>query len=90
LQSLKTPSLGLVWTNQLACRIALIKQPVLNKRTPFITDNGEILTNDDEAYISRWRRYFKVVYAPWVPPTDGRGVEFEIVKNGVRSISKEK
>lgn len=90
LHSLKTPSLGLVWTNQLACRIALIKQPVLNSRTPFITDKGEILTNDDEAYISRWRRYFKLVYAPWAPPTEGRGVEFEIVRNGIRSISKEK
>ncbi|KAL7777240.1 hypothetical protein CFE70_007663 [Pyrenophora teres f. teres 0-1] len=46
----KTPSLGLVWTNQLACRIALKKQPVFASSTrPLIhTVNGQDQWNDGE------------------------------------------
>lgn len=87
--TLKTPSLGLVWTNQIACRIALTKQPVFATRPPIISVNGEDRWNDEEAHISKWRRWFKVVFAPWAAPSDGRGVEFEVAKSGVRHIAKE-
>jgi DNA repair protein RAD57 len=87
-QTLKTPSLGLVWTNQLACRIALIKQPVYATRPPVLSVNGQDQWNEDDNHISKWRRWFKVVFAPWAPPSDGRGVEFEVVRGGVRHVSK--
>lgn len=86
----KTPSLGLVWTNQLACRIALIKQPVFANRPLIHTVNGEDQWNEDENHISKWRRWFKLVFAPWVAPSQGRGVEFEIQKAGIRHVVKQK
>ena len=90
--TLKTPSLGLVWTNQLACRIALIKKPVLANRGPLVvTVNGEDQWNEqEEAHISKWRRWIKVVFAPWAPPTEGKGLEFEITTQGIRSVVKDK
>jgi DNA repair protein RAD57 len=86
----KTPSLGLVWTNQLACRIALKKVPVFAGSKPLIhTVNGQDQWNDaDENHITKWRRWFKVVFAPWAPPSEGRGVEFEIAKSGIRHVVK--
>jgi DNA repair protein RAD57 len=87
--TLKTPSLGLVWTNQIACRIALTKQPVFANRPLVVTVNGEDQWNEDENHISKWRRWFKVVFAPWAPPTEGRGVEYEVLKTGITYVSKE-
>lgn len=86
----KTPSLGLVWTNQLACRIALIKQPVFANRPLIHMVNGEEQWNEEENHVSKWRRWFKVVFAPWAPASEGRGTEFEIAKGGIRHVSKEK
>jgi DNA repair protein RAD57 len=83
-QNLKTPSLGLVWTNQISCRIALIKQPVYASRSLVVGANGEDQWNDEESHISKWRRWFKVVFAAWAPPSDGRGVEFEVLESGLR------
>ena len=90
--TLKTPSLGLVWTNQLACRIALIKKPVFANRGPLVvTVNGEDQWNEqEEAHISKWKRWIKVVFAPWAPPTEGKGLEFEITKQGIRTVVKDK
>ncbi|KAH9878739.1 hypothetical protein IAQ61_002013 [Plenodomus lingam] len=86
----KTPSLGLVWTNQLACRIALLKLPVFANRPLIHNVNGEDQWNEEDTHISKWRRWFKVVFAPWTPPSEGRGTEFEIAKSGIRHVSKEK
>lgn len=88
-ESLKTPSLGLVWTNQLACRIALLKRPVYASRPFVVNVNGEDQWNEEENHISRWRRWFKVVFCPWAPPSEDRGVEFEVLKSGVSHVSKE-
>lgn len=85
----KTPSLGLVWTNQLACRIALIKRPVFASKQPLINVNGEDQWNEEETHISKWRRWAKVVFASWAPPSDGKGTEFEILKSGIRHVDKE-
>lgn len=87
---LKTPSLGIIWTNQIACRIALIKRPVFSNRLPIVSVNGQDHWNEDENHISKWRRWFKVVFAPWAPPSEGRGIEYEVVKTGVRHVVNEK
>lgn len=85
----KTPSLGLVWTNQIACRIALKKQPVFASRPLIHTVNSQDEWADQDSHISKWRRWFKLVFSPWAPPSPGRGIEFEIQKSGIRHVSKE-
>ncbi|KAK5107570.1 hypothetical protein LTR62_001013 [Meristemomyces frigidus] len=74
--NLKTPSLGLAWTNQLSTRIALLKEPVYDVKTQ---QAGE------ELNISGWRRTLKVVFSS---RCEGGGREFEIVSNGVRAVEK--
>lgn len=84
----KTPSLGLVWTNQLACRIALIKLPVFANRPLIHAVNSQDQWNEEGTHISKWRRWCKVVFAPWAAPSEGRGTEFEITKSGIRHVAK--
>lgn len=83
-KNLKTPSLGLIWTTQIACRIALIKRPVYG---PGLVDDEN---ERGEPVLRRWRRWMKVVFAPHAGPTgpglDG-AVEFEIRGEGVRAVS---
>ena len=103
-KNLKTPSLGLIWTNQLACRIALSKSPLYN--SPVSTTQslleqmaaGTLGTDNDEEKqmekeIRGWKRHLRVVFAGWVGPTvdsGGLGKQFEIWRGGVRSLrSKE-
>lgn len=88
--TLKTPSLGLVWTNQIACRIALHKRAVYASRPLVVTVDGQDQLNDEENHIAKWRRWFKVVFAPWAPPTDGHGIEYEVLKSGIAHVAKEK
>lgn len=73
-ESLKTPSLGLTWTNQLATRIALLRSPVYEAR---VYQPGE-----DKA-IAGWERAMKVVFSAWCPEGETR---FEIWQGGVRGI----
>ncbi|KAI9813976.1 MAG: hypothetical protein M1827_003440 [Pycnora praestabilis] len=87
-QNLKTPSLGLVWTNQIACRIVLIKEPVYGSNVRRI--GSKDIEDKGEAELLRWRRWMRVVFAPWVEGgTIGKGVEFEIVSVGVRGLSEQ-
>lgn len=86
--TLKTPSLGIIWANQIACRIALNKRPVYASQPWVISHNGEDVWNEEESHVSRWRRWFKVVFAPWAPPSEGRGVEYEVVGSGLRHVDK--
>ncbi|CAD6580383.1 MAG: hypothetical protein ASARMPREDX12_004195 [Alectoria sarmentosa] len=88
--NLKTPSLGLVWANQITCRIALIKE----------RDYGSAGTGEGQVAVEgiggaewnsrRWRRWMRVVFAPWVEGTGDRekGVEFEVWSGGVRAVHK--
>ncbi|KAL9062232.1 MAG: hypothetical protein Q9157_009104 [Trypethelium eluteriae] len=81
----KTPSLGLVWTNQIAARIALIKEPL------YAHVQGE--PGHLEREIIGWKRQMKVVFAPWAPPSiiasgqTAAGIPFEIVDAGVKSLN---
>ena len=82
-KNMKTPSLGLIWTTQISCRIALIKMPVYG---PGLVADEE---NDrGEPVLRKWRRWMKVVFAPHVaasgPGLDG-AVEFEIKGEGLRA-----
>ena len=81
----KTPSLGLVWTAQIACRIALIKQPVYGTDT---VGDGE--SERPAPALKSWRRWLKVVFAPWAAPS-GVGlegaVEIEITGAGMRAVT---
>lgn len=86
IKNMKTPSLGLIWTTQIACRIALIKRPVYG---PGILADEE--NERGEPVLRKWRRWMKVVFAPHVAPSgpglDG-AVEFEIKGEGMKAVKK--
>jgi len=86
LKNLKTPSLGLIWTTQIACRIALIKKPVYG---PGLVADEE--NERGEPVLRKWRRWMKVVFAPHVaasgPGLQG-AVEFEIKSMGIAAVRK--
>lgn len=74
---MKTPSLGLVWANQIACRIALTKTQT----------RGRVAKGQERML---WRRHFKVVFAPWAKGEDGtRGTEFVVEQMGIRSVGSQ-
>lgn len=88
-RALKTPSLGLVWSTQISCRIALLKRPVYGRprRTagPIEADDGV----EVGATLRSWRRWMKVVFASHAaasrPGIEG-ATEFEVTSAGVRSV----
>ncbi|KAG4217171.1 hypothetical protein PC116_g34348 [Phytophthora cactorum] len=87
-RNLKTPSLGLVWSTQIAARLALFKRPVYGRKEVLADDEGESTTT-----LRNWRRWMKVVFAPHVPGT-GPGlegaVEFEVTMGGLRAVDRKK
>ncbi|KAI6795803.1 hypothetical protein KC361_g4812 [Hortaea werneckii] len=74
-QNLKTPSLGLTWTNQLSTRIALLREPVFTQ--PKL---GE------EMVVSSWRRTMKLVFSNGCAEFERK---FEITEGGVRAVRDE-
>ncbi|RMY73354.1 hypothetical protein D0863_03907 [Hortaea werneckii] len=74
-QNLKTPSLGLTWTNQLGTRIALLREPEYTQ--PKL---GE------EMVVSSWRRTMKLVFSNGCAEFERR---FEITEGGVRAVKDE-
>ena len=72
--NLKTPSLGLAWTNQLATRIALLKAPVYEAKQ---------YAPGEEPNVVGWKRTFRVVFSDWCPESS---TGFEIMKGGVRAV----
>lgn len=88
---MKTPSLGLVWATQIACRIALFKAPRYG-RSKYAADDDDIgggASGMGVPTLKTWRRWAKVVFAPHVQPT-GPGlegaVEFDIGMGGIKSV----
>ncbi|EGX93447.1 DNA repair protein rhp57 [Cordyceps militaris CM01] len=93
--ALKTPSLGLVWSTQISCRVALFKRPVYGRPRRFAApldadDDGG--GEDREPNLKSWRRWMKVVFAPHVAAS-GQGiadaVEFEVTAGGLKAVMKE-
>lgn len=88
---MKTPSLGLVWATQIACRIALFKAPRYG-RSKYVADEDEAGGGLGVPTLKTWRRWAKVVFAPHVRPT-GPGlegaVEFDIGMGGIKSVVRE-
>lgn len=81
----KTPSLGLVWTNQLACRITILKRPPRARLAP-----PSLLEGEGNHVERPSRRFMKIAFAPWAPAANGtHGVEFRIVNNGIVSVGKD-
>lgn len=73
--NMKTPSLGLTWTNQLSARIALLKQPIYEEK---------MYAPGDERNVIGWHRSCKAVFSPWCPESN---TPFEIWEGGIRSVS---
>ncbi|PPJ56171.1 hypothetical protein CBER1_09089 [Cercospora berteroae] len=71
--NLKTPSLGLTWTNQLSSRIALLKAPIYEDK---------VYAAGDERNLMGWNRSCKVVFSPWCAESN---TPFEIWEGGIRS-----
>ena len=93
--ALKTPSLGLVWSTQIACRVALFKRPVYGRtRTAApLLDAAAEEDYDPTPTLRSWRRWMKVVFAPHARAS-GNGVdgavEFEITLGGLRAVALKK
>ncbi|KAH8167015.1 hypothetical protein CIB48_g1239 [Xylaria polymorpha] len=89
-ETLKTPSLGLVWSTQIAARVALFRRPAYGRKV-VVGDDDEIAIA--APYVKSWRRWMKVVFAPHVPGT-GPGlegaVEFEVVAGGLKGVERAK
>lgn len=77
--NLKTPALGLSWTNQISCRIALKLRASNALQTSPIGNLAGKIWHD-----RRKRRFMKLVYAPWA--SQSGETEFEIKKEGVFAI----
>lgn len=79
--SLKTPSLGLVWSTQISCRLALLRQPASQLSSQPDGDPA-----DGTPSSPAWTRWMKVVFAPHAPAS-GPGlqgaVEFVISTEGI-------
>ncbi|KAF3229150.1 hypothetical protein TWF192_002350 [Orbilia oligospora] len=76
LGKLKTPMLGMTWTNLLDGRVALVKGSARR-------EDGGLVGEDGEGE-GRTRRWVKVVFAPWAE--SGVLLEYEIWEGGVRSV----
>ncbi|KAK3669375.1 DNA repair protein rhp57 [Recurvomyces mirabilis] len=72
----KTPSLGLAWTNQLATRIALLKEPQYEMKA---------YKPGEESNVSGWKRTLKIVFSS---QSAASSTEFEIVQGGVKAVRK--
>ncbi|MBE3043972.1 hypothetical protein IMZ48_15650, partial [Candidatus Bathyarchaeota archaeon] len=96
---LKTPSLGLVWSAQVACRVALFRKAAYGARG--LGDDGDILgaavqeEEDGERLVptqTGWNRWMKVVFAPHAPGT-GQGlhgaVRYEVNMGGLKGLERE-
>lgn len=78
LANLKTPSLGLTWTSQLAARVVLLREPIYKPQDYLLGPGSDIIG---------WRRYVKVAFAKWAGDANGvDGNRFEIWEGGLRKL----
>ncbi|KAH7321050.1 P-loop containing nucleoside triphosphate hydrolase protein [Stachybotrys elegans] len=95
MHALKNPSLGLVWSTQISCRIALFKRPVYGRprrvAPPIAADDYDDSTGTQT--LQNWRRWMKVVFAPHVQ-SSSQGLqdaaEFEVTMGGLKAVKSTK
>ena len=80
---LKTPALGLGWTNQIAARIVLKVEGIKAAGTASTTSEQYVGGNIWKD--RRKKRFLGIVFAPWAKCTC-QPVEFEIREEGVVSV----
>lgn len=84
-EGLKNPALGLGWTNQIACRIALKVEACMasagTKDGTVTTYQGGHIWKDKKK-----RRFLRLVFAPWTPATLDP-VEYEIRPEGIAACN---
>ncbi|CEJ94093.1 hypothetical protein VHEMI09648 [[Torrubiella] hemipterigena] len=91
--SLKTPSLGLVWSTQISCRVALFKRPVYGRprRVAAPLQAGDDDDADLAPTLKSWRRWMKVIFAPHAGAS-GQGIsdatEFEVTAAGLKAVHR--
>lgn len=97
---LKTPSLGVVWSAQVACRIALFRKAIYEVKGlggDHDTLGGAAVQEEEDGERlvpthAGWRRWMKVVFAPHAPAT-GQGlhgaVRFEVNAGGLKALERE-
>lgn len=73
--NLKTPSLGLTWTNQLATRIALLKEPIYEDKVYLLGEDRNIVG---------WKRNSKAVFSAWCAEST---TTFDIWEGGIRATA---
>ncbi|SPO05726.1 related to RAD57 protein [Cephalotrichum gorgonifer] len=99
---LKTPSLGLVWSTQVACRIALFRKPVYEVKNrddddgPLGVRTAQAQEEDDERLVptqTGWERWVKIVFAPHTEAS-GQGLSdamrFEVTMGGLKALEEAK
>ena len=86
-EGLKTPALGLGWTNQIACRVALKMEA--GKARP-CNDNGTMAPYQGGNIWKdrKKRRFLRLVFAPWTPTTTD-SIEYEIRPEGITACNAE-
>jgi DNA repair protein RAD57 len=84
-QSLKNPALGLAWTHQIACRIALKLEAI--QSTEITNDNNTFGYQGGNIWKdTKKQRFLHLVFAPWAPPTTNP-IEYEIRPDGIASCN---
>lgn len=94
----KTPALGLAWANQIACRIAIIREgSIINTQSAFSEYDDLDTRKLPESGLggADWsrrglRRWMRVVFSAWAPGVveGDKGVEFEIWEGGLRAVAR--
>jgi DNA repair protein RAD57 len=81
----KTPALGLVWANQIAGRIALIREPLAGSH---VLSPEQSRDEDGRGVSEKRRRFLRVAFASWAQATSTfeRGVEYEITGAGLKCL----
>lgn len=90
--NLKSPSLGLVWANQIACRLVLIKEASRVEESRGRLSQASYEDERADWTPIHWKRWLRIAFAAWTDSTEGldQGVEFEIWAGGLRNLTQKR